>query len=258
MTHQWPVVATLKTFAVVSTVHPSFRFDASITFPLIMPETEDHLQSRKDEIFALSSIYDELQVNPDELSGSLRIPVELDVSVGIVCAERDAKVRYLPGINFTFATGEKYPESEPPEYSIACSWLSKEKLEHVEAEIRSIWEGTKELCLFTMIDEISELAKSLFGMEYLEVSDELFEEMIHFTDKEELDRFQQGSYFCGVCLEHKRGVDCFKLPRCGHVFCKVLYPLAVSLTTGMSSRLLRNVYYRRSHKSSHLYRRDLC
>ena len=186
-------------------------------------ESDEHLQCRKDEIFALSSIYDELQLDEDELSGSLIIPVELDNPILVIYKERDGKVRFLPGLEFKFSTGNGYPESEPPLIKLSCSWLSDERAENIKKElVQAVWESTKELCLFTMIDELSAMAKSLFGMEYLEVDEEtLFDEITQFAKVQELAQFQQHSYYCSVCLENKKGVDCYKLPRCSHVFCKV-------------------------------------
>src|SRR5208282_6913359 len=117
----------------------------------------ESLLLRREEILALSSIYDELILNSDGLSGSLIIPVELDIAIPLVTTDHEDAVRFLPGIQFTFSTGEKYPDLEPPQVSLECSWLSAEILHSIEGEIRTLW--TKELCLFNMIDEISERAK---------------------------------------------------------------------------------------------------
>jgi E3 ubiquitin-protein ligase RNF14 len=184
-----------------------------------MSESPDHLSTRKEEILALSSIYDELILNADELSGSLFIPVELDSEVPMVSGDREGKARFLPGLQFEFSTDEKYPEFVPPEISLRCSWLSTEKLASIGDDIKSLW--MEEICLFTMIDELSEQSKVIFRLERLEVSNEVFEEILRFAQQEELKRFNESTFFCEICLEHKKGVDCFKLPRCGHISCKV-------------------------------------
>jgi E3 ubiquitin-protein ligase RNF14 len=179
----------------------------------------ESISLRREEIIALSSIYDELILNSDGLSGSLIIPVELDTAISLVATAHEDVVRLLPGIQFTFSTGEKYPDIEPPQVSLQCCWLSANILHSIEDDIRILW--TKELCLFNMIDEISERAKAVFGLEVLEVSDEIFELVKQFADKEEAKRFNESIFYCEICLEHKKGTDCFKLPRCGHVSCKV-------------------------------------
>lgn len=185
-----------------------------------MSESEDHLSTRKEEILSLSYIYDELCLNDNEVSGSLVIPVELDLPARVKCT-REEQVRVLPGVKFAFSTSENYPESEPPEVSVACSWLAEDKLQTVEKDVIGIWEASKELCLFNMIDELSEWAKNLFGLDILDLSETTFEKVIAFAEKEEHKRFEEGTYFCGVCLENKKGTECFKLSRCGHIFCKV-------------------------------------
>ena len=180
--------------------------------------SENQLQ-RREEILALSSIYDELILNSDGLSGSLIIPVELDIAIPLVTTDDEDTVRFLPGIQFTFSTEEKYPDLEPPQVSLQCSWLSNQILHSIEDDIRILW--TKELCLFNMIDEVSERAKSVFGLEVLEVSNEIFDAVIQFAEQEEVKRFNESTFYCEICLEHKKGTECFKLPRCGHVSCKV-------------------------------------
>ena len=42
-----------------------------------------------------------------------------------------------------------------------------------------------------------------------------------------MKRFNEGSFFCGICLENKKGIECFKLSRCGHVSCKVSLNIAL-------------------------------
>src|SRR5271156_4404722 len=194
-------------------------------------ESEDHIALRREEILALSSIYEELQLNTDGLSGSVVILVQLDKPVPIACGEREGTVKFLPGIEFTFSTSTAYPETEPPSISLKCIWLSDERLQSLRKDIISlIWEPTKELCLFDMVDEISERSKSLFGLEFLDISEQVFDELVVFAERQETKIFEQGVYFCEVCLEKKKGVDCFRLPRCGHIFCKVPFLPDVKLT----------------------------
>lgn len=180
----------------------------------------ENLLQRREEILALSSIYDELILNSDTISGSLIIPVEIDIAIPLVTGTHEDEVRFLPGIRFTFSTGEKYPDLEPPLVSLQCSWLSDQRLHSIEDDIRALW--TKELCLFNMIDEISERAKSVFGLDVLEVSNEIFDSVTHFADKEEMKRFNESTFYCEICLERKKGTECFQLRHCEHVSCKVL------------------------------------
>jgi E3 ubiquitin-protein ligase RNF14 len=197
-----------------------------------MAESAEHFSTRKEEILALSSIYDELVLHSDDLSGFLVIPVEQDIEIPLITGDREDKVRFLPGITFHFSTGDKYPESEPPEISIRCSWLSTPKLHSIESDIRELW--MEEICLFNMIDELSERAKMAFGMEILEVSNEEFNAILEFSEKEELKQFNETTYFCEICLEHKKGIDCYKLPRCGHISCNARHLTKVQLILGMS------------------------
>lgn len=190
-----------------------------------MKKMSDHLSTRDEEILALSSIYNELNLDPtDNLSGFLLIPVELDFEITLISTtNRESKVRFLPDIKFKFKIGEKYPELNPPEISVECPWLSMKKLLSIEDKlIKMLWGG--EICLFNIIFEISERAKVVFGLEALEVSNDVFDEILRFAETEELKRFNETTYFCEICLEYKKGIHCFKLPRCGHISCKVTIP----------------------------------
>lgn len=188
-----------------------------------MSESKDHFSTRKEEIVSLSYIYDELDINIDQVSGSLIIPVQLERHIRIKCTQEET-LRFLPGITLTFATSENYPESVPPAFSVACCWLSPQKLRKIEEDARYIWETSKELCLFNIIDEITEWANNLFGLEMLHLSETTFEEVVSFAQREENRRFEQGTHFCGVCLEYRKGTECFKLSRCDHIFCRVILP----------------------------------
>lgn len=187
-----------------------------------MAESPEHLSSRREEILALTSIYDELKLNLDGLSGSLTIPIKLDTEITISSPGWVEKVRFLPGIEFHFATGEKYPEDEPPSIRMHCPWLIADDLFDIENEVKSLW--TNEYCLFTMIDEVSERSKNAFGMDNLKFSsEEAFGETLDFAEGQEMKLFNESVFYCEICLEYKKGTECYKLSRCGHVSCKVCF-----------------------------------
>ena len=75
-----------------------------------------------------------------------------------------------------------------------------------------------------MIDELFERAKNVFGMDVLNIEKGVYDEVVVFAEGEEMKRFLEGTYFCEICLEKKKGGDCIKLPRCGHVSCRVTTP----------------------------------
>ena len=199
-----------------------------------MNESPNHLDARKEEVNALSLIYEELLIQEDKLSGSLCIPVTLDKSILV---EQDAEtsqyVRFLPGVIFHFSSGIGYPESEPPEIELHCSWIPNTYLHGIDERLRKIWDDSRELCLYTMIDEVAEQGNHAFGFRELTVSKEVFQEIKLFSEREEKKRFVEGVYFCEICLENKKGVECYKLPLCEHIFCKVFPHPPVYLLSDM-------------------------
>jgi E3 ubiquitin-protein ligase RNF14 len=193
-----------------------------------MPEeSTEHLSLRQEEIFALSSIYNELHLNNNNLSGSLSIPVQLDHPILLLAIERETQLRFLPPLKFTFATSPSYPESAPPTITLECSWITENVLRRVEEDVGSLWGN--DICLFTMIDELFERTKSVFGMDVVNVEVGVYDEVIAFAEGEEMKMFLEGTYFCEICLEKKKGGECVKLPRCGHVSCRVRPPSQLPL-----------------------------
>jgi E3 ubiquitin-protein ligase RNF14 len=193
-----------------------------------MTESIEHLSLRQEEILALSSIYNELHLNNnDNLSGSLYIPIDLDHPIPLLAIERETQLRFLPPLKFTFTTSPAYPETAPPTITLECNWMSPEMLRRVEKDVCALW--MNEICLFTMIDELFERTNSVFGMDVLNVGTGVYDEVVAFAEREEMKRFLEGMYFCEICLEKKKGVECFKLPRCGHVSCKVSFSLRFRL-----------------------------
>jgi len=188
-----------------------------------MSESTEHVSIRQDEILVLTSIYDDLDLNPDSLSsGTLSIPIELDTPIPLLAIDRETQLRFLPPLKFTFATTPAYPETCPPSVSLECPWMPPEVLRELQEEVVSLWTG--EICLFTMMDEVMERARGVFGMEVVNVSGEVFDEVVKFAEGKEMRRFLEGTYYCEICLERKKGPECLKLPRCGHVTCRVLPP----------------------------------
>ena len=194
-----------------------------------------------DELLALSSIYqDELTLDSDGRSGLLTLLVAPTSPVTIVASDREDSVHFLPPVKFTFSTSEGYPQSSPPDVALECPWLSSAQLETLENEIKALWIG--ELCLFSMIDELSERAKEAFGINFLTLSSEDFDSLVSFSEAEQIREFNHFVYFCEICQEHKKGIECFKLRRCGHVSCKVRLFWLREFTLGMFERLLWDVY----------------
>jgi E3 ubiquitin-protein ligase RNF14 len=75
--------------------------------------------------------------------------------------------------------------------------------------------------LYTFIDNIFEQAQEFFGYTSgLDVDTSLRLGLLEFQAQIIKADFDSSRFFCQVCLENKQGSDCYKLARCGHVFCK--------------------------------------
>jgi E3 ubiquitin-protein ligase RNF14 len=80
------------------------------------------------------------------------------------------------------------------------------------------------MVVYTYIDHLQQSAELAFGIQdttdgELCLSRDLKIALLDFNSKAEREKFEQGTFECGVCLEPKKGATCHRLLRCSHVFC---------------------------------------
>jgi E3 ubiquitin-protein ligase RNF14 len=132
-------------------------------------------------------------------------------------------VSRLPPIRISFSLPEAYPSDEPPVVKLSTTppWLPIPIQLNLEATASSLWEdyGHGQV-LFAYTSHVQEAAETVFGLDHLEVSPEIILPLVDFDIATERAAFENGSYECGVCLDPKKGTDCYRMDNCAHVFCK--------------------------------------
>jgi len=103
--------------------------------------------------------------------------------------------------------------------------LPEAKLQQLRDEGFSLWEeyGRGQV-VFAYIDLLQQAAERGFdpmqdGDGALQVAQEMKISLMDFDEKVKREKFEQETFECGVCLEPKKGSSCYRLLRCGHVFC---------------------------------------
>ena len=204
---------------------------------------------REIELLSLSAIYPELVFDISTKSASLELPIapadglivrftpdhpdqsgstEAAHRSGAPHVERDVRLSHLPSLLLQIALPRKYPAESPPEVHLSSQrgWLPQSKVAELEREAETLWQ---EYCcgpiLFVYIEHLTECA--LRGLDFdqtaagcLVLSDELAQDLAKFDAESKISVFHAGTYDCGICIEPKKGWDCYQLRDCAHVFCK--------------------------------------
>jgi E3 ubiquitin-protein ligase RNF14 len=222
-----------------------------------MADLELSEDDRSVELSSIAAIYPEIRLEPDTpFKAALDLPVALPspthvcfqqpLDVGLPAAltpptsvdgskadlgpgpARDVHVvSHLPPLRLEIELPDGYPSEKSPvvQLSIAPPWLPAPVLAKLSDDCRRLWEECgKDMVVYTYIDHLQQLAESAFGIQdtsdgELCLSRDLKVALLDFNSKAEREKFEQGTFECGVCLEPKKGVNCYRLLRCSHVFC---------------------------------------
>ncbi|KAJ5248874.1 hypothetical protein N7468_000325 [Penicillium chermesinum] len=212
---------------------------------------------RSVELSSIAAIFPEIKINPESpFKATLDLPVALPsptkvyfqqpVDVGFPAAltpptsidehkaeldqtaARDVHVlSYLPPVNLHIELPDGYPSEKPPRVQLNTQppWLPAPILAKLSNDCERLWkECGQDMVVFTYIDHLQQLAETAFGIQdtndgELYLARDLKIPLLDFNSKTEREKFEQGTFECGICLEPKKGASCHRLLRCSHVFC---------------------------------------
>jgi E3 ubiquitin-protein ligase RNF14 len=216
---------------------PRFATDTKdVTLLKMEPPQED--DKRETELSALLSIFPEMIRDEQDLySVSLNLDIHLSEPIKVKVLTDDGNVNDqmasfisdLPTVKVRIKLPKGYPSDRPPEVRLQTDpdWLSPEKLRSLEQDAINLWEswGHDEV-IFTYLDMLNEQGQDGLGLRDPAAGNTIllnatkYLEIMNFQAKARKARFNQRTFSCEVCLAPKKGFDCYKMSRCGHVFCK--------------------------------------
>ncbi|KAF2161090.1 hypothetical protein M409DRAFT_28421 [Zasmidium cellare ATCC 36951] len=206
---------------------------------------------RIEELGSLTAIFPELIIDPTKpFTATLELPITPTTPLlarfmptvasptetyadaatnGAAHIEKDVRLTQLPPLTLHLDLPEAYPNDAPPQVKLTTQhdWLPKEKLAGLEVEVATLWEeyGHCQI-LFSYIDYVQQAAER--GFDFHQSSDgclilpaEQESKLVAFAIQKEQETFNKGTYDCGICLEPKKGSACYRMKRCGHVFCRL-------------------------------------
>jgi len=190
-------------------------------------DTDDE---RTEELTTLQSIYPELVLHDDVVDGdvytaTLELPVAPAKPLPITFepGQDIEHIAYLPPIRLEFALPVEYPACAPPvvkHISTSPSWLPEDLQHQLAAEAKLLWDDYGGgMVLFAYISSLQDQAESVFGLTQLKLPSSMRQELVQYNQRVQKDLFNKETFDCEVCLEPKKGSGCYRMQRCGHVFC---------------------------------------
>ena len=206
----------------------------------------DNLDSQRDEILALKSIYNNHELKMSSDSSGIFIAhiscrndhVRLIIgneqiipkSLKHLCIQQTENViycvRHMPPIKLSFKFHPEYPSSSCPIFSLSCIWLSEKQLAIVKHYLLNEWEECKEVILFSWTSflindvwEYLELSDNIICTEFF--SNDIIRQICEFDFDRKMFVFSQTPHKCNVCFEEFKGSLCMQFLPCDHVFCKI-------------------------------------
>ncbi|KAJ5519248.1 Zinc finger C6HC-type [Penicillium expansum] len=220
-----------------------------------MTELDFPEDDRSVELSSIAAIFPEIQIDPsspfkavldlpvapsaptsiwfqqplDVAAAAITPPTSLDESKGELDQPPIKDIHllsHLPPLNLEIELPEGYPAEKPPIVHLKTipSWLPSSVIDQLSSDCHRLWEECgKDLVVFTYIDHLQQLAETTFNIQDSSgevcLSRDLKIGLLDYNKKAEREKFEQGTFECGVCLEPKKGTVCYRLLRCSHVFC---------------------------------------
>ncbi|KAE8843846.1 hypothetical protein HRS9122_04949 [Pyrenophora teres f. teres] len=188
-------------------------------------DTEDE---RTEELTTLQSIYPELVIHDngdDAYTATLELPVAPAKPLPITFepGQQIEHFAYLPPIRLELVLPVGYPAHAPPtvkHISTSPSWLSDDLQHRLADEAKLLWDDYGGgMVLFAYISSLQEKIESASGLTALTLPSSMRQELVEYSQRIQKVLFDKETFDCGVCLDPKKGSECYRMQCCGHVFC---------------------------------------
>jgi E3 ubiquitin-protein ligase RNF14 len=185
---------------------------------------------REEELSSLTAIFPEIEISDsDRFSFSLDIPVTPaePPQVRFSSSKHVITLSHLPHLRLDMTLPVDYPTKQAPIIKLSSNpaWVPGAKLGELRDQATDLWEqyGRSQMA-FDFIDSLQQAAERVFDLaagsdNVLDLDGSMQQVIIKFNKEAAKKVFDAETFDCGVCLDPKKGLDCHKLHKCGHVFC---------------------------------------
>jgi E3 ubiquitin-protein ligase RNF14 len=185
---------------------------------------------REEELNTLESIYPELsRDSSNPFSARLDLIVAPITPLAVIFEPEQTvyHLPHLPPLCIEVVLPEGYPKQHPPTFKLTTTppWIPDPVLERLEQDGKLLWEEYGDMpMLFAYISQLQETAEMAFGLADqgapMKLPSPLKTAILDLSNQIKRETFEKETFDCGVCLEPKKGAVCYRLERCGHVFCQ--------------------------------------
>ncbi|OAX85012.1 hypothetical protein ACJ72_00604 [Emergomyces africanus] len=202
------------------------------------------------ELSSIAAIYPEIVINPDsKFKASLELPVCPTTPLKVIFRRPKSSLptppaslgalddgnafhidveeaepcylSYLPPLKLEIELPDGYPAFAPPYFSLTTDpeWLPSSKIFELIADGKRLWEeGGKDVVVFAYIDHLQQLGERSFDLASgpevpIFLSRDLKVALMDFDKQTQQEKFDHGTFECGVCLEPKKGAACHQMGR---------------------------------------------
>jgi E3 ubiquitin-protein ligase RNF14 len=189
-------------------------------------------QKREEELNTLESIYPELSRDSSTLFSArldLKVAPITPLAVTFEPEQTINRLSHLPPLCIEISLPEGYPAHKPPFVKLTTNppWIPDIVLQKLETDGKLLWEEYGDMpMLFAYVSQLQEAAETAFGLADnpdegpLKLPSPLKTALLDLNNQIKRETFEKETFDCGVCLEPKKGAVCYRLERCGHVFCQ--------------------------------------
>ncbi|KAI9802807.1 MAG: translation termination inhibitor protein itt1 [Piccolia ochrophora] len=139
----------------------------------------------------------------------------------------DHQLSHLPSLSLQVSLPDGYPAAKPPEFQLYTNppWLPRTKVKQLIEDGTALWEELgRDQVVFAYMDHLQQAAERAFDLvndtnDTLELPLEMEIPLLDFDIQAKQEKFERGTFECGICLDPKKGSSCHRLTSCAHVFC---------------------------------------
>ncbi|CAF0978966.1 unnamed protein product [Rotaria sp. Silwood1] len=196
----------------------------------------NNTEKQVDEILVLQSIFDKKFHLLDDNQYEILIDFDLSTSFKIQLNDKISYIKYLPSLTLIIHYHDEYPSDYPPSFIISCFYFSKYDLEKLCQKLDNYLFIKNEVCIYEWIELIkqeinNELILNDQFQEYIndpralngysfEQAKNIFQYLINYNNECENEYFQKQYQTCLICSDMIPGIDCIRLYRCSHFYCR--------------------------------------
>lgn len=133
----------------------------------------DDLERQQDELTVMSEIFtsEEFSYHSNEagvftvFDAHIFLPRNFLLSLSKDTAKTEFPICHLPPIRLVTFLVKGYPSHHPPDFTLSCSWLSKQKLDLLVAELQKLWDENHSEILFIWFSFLKDQSVELLSLQ---------------------------------------------------------------------------------------------